>query len=621
MKRTLKHYLALGILFVWSGLSADSSVAPYFSIRSQSVDSARELVGWTHFVNLTDKDCNYGVFSITPEYTRSFNSTNIAECLFGPDLVECREIHISGSRVAGRNSTTDWLADYFGLPTDYQSTLSVRPMIENFLVDFNFYIGLESLLDGLYFRVHAPIVHTRWRLNLHETVVATGTSGYAIGYFAPFAVPRSQLVTTFSDYACDGDTPLLANTTLTGVTPGPVFQPLKYGKWNCNKLTQTKLSDIIWALGWNFCENCDYHVGLNARGAIPTGTRPDGEYFFEPVVGNGHHWELGVGFTGHYTFWRDCSEQRSMGVYLDANFTHLFATRQTRSFDLANKPNSRYALAQKIAEPAVNLFAANAIGVQIEQTVQFKDIYTSVVNLTTLQMDVSATLQADITALYNYHNDCGFEWDLGYNFWTRTCEKINFNNARCFEPDLSMWALKGDAHVYGFANAGGIVPVDTPIALAGTESLATIHGGRNNFVGSNSKLGGINGIRPTANPGIDNAGIATTNGVQIILDAPIGSGGIQTRSSVPPIFLSTDVIDCGSNRTRGLTHKVFTHFNFFWDSACSDYSPYLGFGGKIEWAQHSSHPSSVLPCDCITSCASCAVSEWGIWLKGGLSYN
>ncbi len=618
MKRFLNHYLVLGILCIWSGLAADSSVAPYFSIRSQSVDSARELVGWTHFVNLFDKDCNYGVFSIIPEYTRSFNSTNIAECLFGPDLVECREIHISGSRVQGRNSGTDWLADYFGLPVDFQSTLSVRPMIENMLVDFNFYIGLDSIVDGLYFRVHAPVVHTRWRLNVDETIVAPGVTGYDAGYFGPFAVPRAQLLGSFSDYVCDGATPILANIAANAATPGPVFNQLEYGKWNCNKLTQTKLSDIIWALGWNFWQNCDYHVGVNVRGAIPTGTRPSGEYFFEPVVGNGHHWELGAGFTSHYTFWRDNSAARSMGVYVDANFTHLFATRQTRSFDLANKPNSRYALAQQIAEPAVNLFAANALGVQVEQTAQFKDVYTSVVNLTTVQMDVSATLQVDLTALFNYHNDCGFEWDLGYNFWTRSCEKLSFNRSRCLEPDLSTWALKGDAHVYGFANVGGPIAAGTAIGLAATENQATIHGGTNNFVGLLSTQGGINGVRPTANPGIDNPGLATTNGIQTILDAV---GGVQTRSSNPALFLSTDSFDCGSNRTRGLSHKLFTNFNFFWNDLVEEYVPYVGFGGKIEFAQHSSHPSAVVPCECSSYCATCGVSEWGIWLKAGLAYN
>ena len=79
---------------------------------------------------------------------------------------------------------------------------------------------------------------------------------------------------------------------------------------------------------------------------------------FDAVVGNGKHWELGGGLTAHYTFWRDDSENKTFGFYLDANITTLFKAREQRTFDLKGKPNSRYLLAAQFG----NNVGANSVG-------------------------------------------------------------------------------------------------------------------------------------------------------------------------------------------------------------------------------------------------------------------
>ena len=64
------------------------------------------------------------------------------------------------------------------------------------------------------------------------------------------------------------------------------------------------------ALGWNFV-NCQIgHAGLNIRGSIPAGTRSKAIYLFEAIIGNGHHAELGIGFTGHLILWERDGEQQ-----------------------------------------------------------------------------------------------------------------------------------------------------------------------------------------------------------------------------------------------------------------------------------------------------------------------
>ena len=71
--------------FLLLSSSTGLAVTPYYSIRSQSENAARELVGagWNTHINLCDMDGWYGNISVTPEYTRSFKPYHIAQTLFG----------------------------------------------------------------------------------------------------------------------------------------------------------------------------------------------------------------------------------------------------------------------------------------------------------------------------------------------------------------------------------------------------------------------------------------------------------------------------------------------------------------------------------------------------------
>jgi len=594
---------------------ADNRVASYFMIRSQSEDSARELVGWANdfHINLADMDCMYTSLSFTPEYTRSFRPSQIAEALFGTDLraiCDCPTINISGSRVANR-SIQDWLGDYFGLSTDYEGSFCIQPRIQNALLDINLYVGLDNICHGLFFKIHAPIVHTRWDLNFEETVTTPGQAGYIEGYFSQAFTPAQNLNRSFTDYICDGLVPtLVSDSALFGDQPEVTFTPLSHAKFGCGSLPTTKLSDIQMALGCNFWQHCDYNVGLSLRAVIPTGTRPNGEYLFEPIIGNGHHFEFGGGLNSYARVWSD-DEGRMLSVYLDVNMTHLFKSRQIRVFDLKNSINSRYMLAELLGTPVLDLQAGAGLAVP---NGQFQRVFAPVANLTALPVNVSAKLQTDLTLLFNYTHG-GFTWDIGYNFWSRTCDRLTI---ACDNPFLNnnTWALKGDAAVYGFQ----LTPGSNVIALSATESDATIHSGTNNFTGPLNSDGGLSGVRPIANPGVNNAQLAFSGGFPL---SDLSVGGIQTRTSLDPIYLSEDDLNIDGARNRGMSNKLFTHFAYnFLDSEC--WIPYIGGGVKVEFGNVK---SSIDLNGCqpiiIERCSSCnryAVSEWGVWLKGGVSF-
>ena len=167
--------------------------------------------------------------------------------------------------------------------------------------------------------------------------------------------------------------------------------------------------------GWDFWTSAWYHLGINIQGAAPTGTKRHAAFLFDTVVGNGKHWELGGGITGHYVFWANEEETRHAGFYVDANVTTLFNAREERTFDLIGKPNSRYMLAAQMGPNTQSL--QNASGTLA--TNQFANEYTPVANLTTFDVKVNVGVQADIVAWFNYTN-YGWSVDVGYNFFGRS---------------------------------------------------------------------------------------------------------------------------------------------------------------------------------------------------------
>lgn len=646
IKHLLQYYAGLIALCAMTSLIGKQVATPFYSIRSQSENSARELIEWAHEVNLyRPGSCDrYGTFATTFEYSGSFGSRQIARCLLGDDCFdgcECPTITISGSEVKNRGSH-DWLADYFGLPTDFESRITLEPRIQNYSVDFNWYCGLDNWYPGLYFRVHAPVVYSRWSLNYCETVDNRGELDQPVGYFAPQTseaadntfFPRRALLDSFSQYVTDCKVPRLSDGLNMEAFDSDVrfvasFEPLKYSKWaaGCTRLKKTALSDIQIAFGCNFLQCDNYHFGLNVRGAIPTGNRPEGLFFFEPIVGNGHHWELGGGVTAHYSFQCGCDTEREIGLYFDANITHLIRDRQYRIFDLKNGCNSRYMIAMQVGTPVENLVTTLSDFPEVDDTgtapsLQFQHHYIPIANLTRTLVDVSVAVQADVTAMINYRSSCGdWEVDLGYNFWGRSCETIKINPCdNCGIPlaEEHRWVLKGTAPAYYYSGA----PQLAAVPVSSSESTATIHDGA---VIDNQQcardIGGAN-LQKTIN--VNSFCVPDQ-------DDPLNC---CLGTSKDPITLSVDDLDLDGARTRGISHKIFGFVSHSWEK-CGCYDPYVGIGANVEFGGTRSGKgpfqietdasdtalSGIVVADIDDSCKRCALSQWGLWFKVGLSYD
>lgn len=664
MNRVMRNFLILSTTTLCFSLHA--TVTPYLALRSQGFNAAREIVGWQTQIHKFDVGACYGSFSVTPEYTQSFRSYDIQEWLFDDaltniapylhiDNTSCRKgLVIQGTKVTDRNHNA-LMAENFYLPPDFSSVISFKPTIENELIDFNLYIGLDKWCDGLFFRVHSPLVHTRWDLGMHEHVINKGSQNYDVGYYDKtftssytdplvYGIARDQLLDNFTDYACackkiaDHD----------GIT----YRELTHARMSTHALSKTGLAELTAQLGWDFCLGQEYHCGIAIRTAAPTGTRPTGTWLFEPIVGNGHHWELGGSLTAHWCSWKNFCETLAINTYVDINVTHLFSAHQCRTFDLWCNPLSRYMMSMRFTASTHNLKAINAAkDVVYPPTAQFAQEFVPLANISTIPVDVSAAIQGEFIIKFalSYKN---YQLDLGYNFWGRTCLDI-YRSCDCRRDDFIdyRWGMKGDAFAYGFQTYkqdDTVTAIAQPgIPLSATESNATIFNGCNNWPHG---LEVHDEQEPwCANPGIDNPQLAYSNTThelstkQIDPDNPGAPtyGWHHVNTSINPVLLTFNDLDIDRARTRSMSHKAFAHFDYTWhEHLCL--TPYVGFGAEIEFGQqddccnHSCNRSCVTkktcssplaPCcikdnQCSSSdnCKTIALSQWGIWIKGGFSF-
>jgi len=603
-----KSALLMGICAAASAQAADCPastecpVVPMISIRSQGLDRVHQMVESVGHVHRPDEDPWYTSLSVMLAYEKSFRPNKITKCFFGSAL-ECQPgcegefIKIQGSSFLGDDRDPKaLLADYFYLPPDFESTVAFNPRIRTIMADFDYYLDLSGYYSGLYLRVHGPIVHTRWKMGICENVIATGSLSFPADYFTVAELPRNQLLQNFSQFV-QGSSP----GSITQVDPaaGPdittIFQPLKFAKIPSHSVEKTGVAEVRVEIGRRFADTEDHHFGIDLQFAIPTGTRPKSCLLFGPQIGNGHHWELGGGVHGHWNFWKNEEETAKAGFYADINLTHLFKSHQIRTFDLKNRPLSRYQTAMRFT-PADAIAMLDGPVPNAHFNIEFGPAeFAPVANITTLNVNVSARLQTDIVAMLNYTKN-NWSFDLGYNFWARSCEDIDCRTTCC--PNLgsvcdplqqNRWAIKGDSIVLAQDEGGSV-------GLSATQNCATIHQGNNQVP-----------VATSTNPNVDNPGLA---------DVPE-----TINQSFEPIFIQCGDIDIVG--TRGISNKVFTHVSYTKDY--DTWRLHYGIGGSAEFGKTDECCNTDSKCDnddaCDSSCINCATSQWSVWGKVGIDFN
>jgi len=589
---------------------------PYLLTRPQGRNAARDLVGEQTFVHKCNTDERYSTASIAIEYQKSFWPDQISRFLFGDDFINCCNLHIQGSSVENRHPKA-WLADYFGLPMDFDSKVTFCPKIQSVIADISVYTSLDNLSQGLYAKFDFPIVWTKWQLCPSEKICNRGITPFPAGYMAEEEIPRENLSSSFLQYmAC-------------GKPFGDMKEKLHYGRISRGALKKIRLAEARGSLGYNFVLDRDYHFGFFFQLSAPTGNKRCSKYLFEPIVGNGRHWEIGGGISGSWIFHRSReNENKYVGFWVDTTITHLCKTRECRSFDFICKPNSRYMLLEEMGTNLDNIKTVTSTSIPKEENTvaeyQYKRNLVPAINWSTFKVDVRMDIQADIAIKLGFVKD---EWsfDLGYNFWVMTGEKFELDCCTC-EP-FYCYAVKGDSYLYGKDTQTNMYP------LSATQSLADIHNGKN--YPPQSDL-------PIENPRVDNpqAAFADTTALSSISTSKI-------NTSIQPILLERSNLNLGDSPTA-MTHKIFAHISYAPLERETYWTPFIGIGGQVEFAKNrcktchgkcnNGYCAPIYkPCDCScnneeTCCYACddccdlscdkrgGVSQWGIWLKCGLHF-
>lgn len=605
----------------------------YFRIRSQGANTFRELVGWQDLIYLPQnrlfQSCDRieGAYATTFEYQRSFRPKNIARYLFGSNCLSFK-----GSAVSGRDNNKDILADYFGLSRDFNGKLFIDPVIDNFILDNQLYIGLDNWSPGLFFKLNAPIVHTRWDLGLKDCSenVNNPPTGFDPGYMGVNDYNEK-------DNALAEKVPALKSLRegLSGQTFGEMSTPWNFGKFPFCRKELTRIADIDLMLGFNFINNDCLRFGAYAITVVPTGNVPDPRQIFSPVVGNGRHWELGVGITGAISLGSFCCN--NIAIYYEGNLTHLFSSDQVRSFDFNNGQLSRYMLLKQIGRLVLlNNNTGNLViepklpAIEAEQFLYSGNLINAI-NFATRNTEVKIGLKGDFSIKLAL-SDGPYTFDLGYNIYGHTREELCI---KCQPPccvDERKYSFKGTTGTEFFANQDGNTFGSTNtniVTLNASQSNSTIFNGTVNpanvdkgqklLVENNAQIpnAGFEFLFPTP-PDTNSYGVYTLQSTNDIPEIGINwnnnlSVGDNVNSSAlnsaneiayisqEPVLISVkDLNICSATAPAQLTHKVFTHINYVWDD--SRFTPFIGIGGEVEFG----------------SCN--GLSQWGLLFKGGITF-
>ena len=647
----------------------------HYPLRSQSFHSPRSLAGSIGHIHQFDTQKSYVSLSATVEYHSSIYPNKISSALFGNDVAhppDCdlnltaeahcsrtRYLMIQGSDYQGKErSERAWLADYFYLPRDYRSIVCYRPHINAILAQAELYLGLDGLLRGTYLRLLAPFVHTRWDLNMCEKIEEFGSNSHPTGYFATAAIPRALLVDTFESFM-KGATPscLVGDPAVPfseAIDPTIIFQPLRFARMSRLNRHRNGLADVRAALGFNIAQSEERSIGISINLALPTGPKNDATYLFNPIVGNGNHWEIGGGLNASTILWAGQDGENHVGFSIDGTIMYKLEDFEPRTFELKSLPNSAYMLMTKFGPnpdvdqiPTMNEKVAGLTSSTPDCTTnaplqQFALEYAPVANLTTLNVSVGGNLQLDLTFMLNF-TVSEVSIDIGYNFWLNRGDEISNpasttqanseQNGLCDRTQRNTWALKGDARMFGYKIDTPAGATDgEPIALSATQSdqvrgtNATIHNGNNAREENRQVLLGTP-ASDDINKHIDNPLAAGT----AIQPAPMTACVSLVRfpgdaeivnTSVDPIFLRCEDIDFVE--IRGKSHTFFAHLGF--NRELDSFVPHIGIGVFIEIGSNNTESTQNLQETSAQqrrerlSLVEVTPSFWGVWLKGGMSF-
>lgn len=288
------------------------------------------------------------------------------------------------------------------------STITVDPKQTVYGAAVTVRIPLSERWWGI---VDIPVIHVRNNLDFTET------------YTYNPAQAQSNAV-GFYDYES-------GTTSIPVATMCQAFRQvgMKYGRiQGIQKVT--RIADLTLKIGYDIIDRTDEYMALYGGLVFPTGNKPKGEYVFEAVAGNGGHCAIQAGLYGQVRLQENPKASVWLGWTFESNY--LFSNTQVRSFDLINRPWSRY----------MQVFA-NDTARQTE-VMQGQAPYRETwgINYFTQEVNVKPGYLGNFNLLASCQ---GIHWQgtLGMNTTVRQAEKVKLAQPWQQGPEIAMLPLYG----------------------------------------------------------------------------------------------------------------------------------------------------------------------------------
>jgi len=478
--------LFLGVLVIFTVKCDDNALyktcdgnlygKTFFSFRPQDSDSSRRILTWFNadYIpksrNTGDNTCSWPrtgqyqnmryMLIISPQYTQSFDPKGIGEWFFFngcnamtvgiPD--DYQIFDIDGSQIGLSLGTTyDPIQEVEFLTPGKIGTVFAKPIVENYIIDLDFWYDLSSWHDHLWSRLECPIVYMKTDMHMCASGIGIQNEEYPNGLFSL----DSTVIDSYGNDLCN-TTPVPYNSilcALQGCQGWGAVTPLQAGKFPTHALSKWGAAGLHFDLGYDMYTTAPWYCAGSLHVVFPTGTRPNGTYVFEPVIGANKSWQFGATFIANYV--REC-KHGEYGLYLYAVGTHLFKSQQDRVFALkCNGPGSQLLLLKQF----------NSIGSELVSASREANIFCG-------NTQIGALLMFDGSLMFQYSRK-RFVADIGYNFWVRTREVRS--SEVCFRGYAdNVYGVKGNESMETISTVGGDCAPFTCIPDFNTNSHATI---------------------------------------------------------------------------------------------------------------------------------------------------
>lgn len=384
----LRTFIAMSLV---SGLAMTLSASTYskktfLAPRAIGTNLPMELTTWHEYpyqkLERRQGHKVRGHIQLTPFYQGSEKKDDLGK-YFG--ISECKNCIVIGTE----NELTAKTADVAGIylihntalseDESVKGTIKFSPEQEIWGARLDYFQDIDHPCKGLFFKASMPLAYVENKMGMcvsNATNVEVGGKTFSLNDFfaGNVAVTEDMSVSNMQSPLCKAKIKCSGSESKFGV------------------------ADLNLALGYKIHQSDSSHVFLSAQVIVPTGNRPNGEYLWEPVLGNGQHVGLGARLDTAVRLWSN--KHAAVRFLFDIDYRYLFESSEFRTLGVkdceCDLNLGHYYLAGKLGQENSPLFPA--------------------ANILTQRIKVKPGNQFDILANLSFKSS-GFVLDVGYNFF------------------------------------------------------------------------------------------------------------------------------------------------------------------------------------------------------------